>query len=264
MSRPTRASDRKSIVVTGASSGIGRATAERLASEGHHVFAVGRREHELSALSGEHPEITPVPLDVTDEPAVRSVLERVEAETAGRGLDGVVNAAGTMIGGPIESASDADARGQFEVNLFGLLSVTRAVIPSMRVRGSGRIVNISSILGRFVLPGSGLYAASKFAVEACSDALRLELAPFGIQVVVVEPGITSTALGNEFPERLRRGAVSPSTVADVVVRAAVAANPRARYVVGGRNRLNVGLLTALPTRIADTTKRRVVGQPPAS
>ena len=259
MSRPTNASDRKSIMVTGASSGIGRATAERLALGGHQVFAAGRREHELSALAEGHTEITPVPLDVTDESAVQAALKTVEGETGRRGLDVLVNAAGSITVGPVESASDADVRGQFEVNLFGLLSVTRAVIPSMRARGEGRIVNISSVLGRVALPGSGVYAASKFAVEACSDALRIELAPLGIQVIVVEPGLTNTAVGHEFPERLQRGAASPGTVAGAVVRAAVTSSPRARYVVGGRNRLTIGLLTTLPTRVADTTKRRFVG-----
>jgi NAD(P)-dependent dehydrogenase (short-subunit alcohol dehydrogenase family) len=276
-----RTADHKTIMVTGASSGIGRATAGLLASEGHRVFAVARREHELSALADEHPGVTPVVVDVADVSGVAAAYRDVDTATAGRGLDVLVNAAGNIVLGPVEAVPDAEARRQFEVNLFGLLTVTRAVLPAMRARRNGRIVNISSIMGRFVLPGWGLYSASKFAVEACSDALRMELGPFGIVVVVIEPGMTDTALydgatadgsrtgafgayrpkwkAGFVPERLTTGAVPPETVARAVTSAALAAHPRARYVVGWHNRLNARVVPALPTSAADRARRRIVG-----
>jgi NAD(P)-dependent dehydrogenase (short-subunit alcohol dehydrogenase family) len=276
-----RTTDHKTIMVTGASSGIGRATAGLLASGGHHVFAVARREHELSALAREHPGVTPLVVDVADVSAVNAAYKDVDRATAGQGLDVLVNAAGNIALGPVEAIPDAEARRQFEVNLFGLLTVTRAVLPAMRARRRGRIVNISSIMGRFVLPGWGLYSASKFAVEACSDALRMELGRFGIVVVVVEPGMTDTALYAEstadcsrteafgayrpkwkagfVPERLTTGAVPPETVARAVTSAALDAHPRARYVVGWRNSLNARVVPALPTSAADRARRRIVG-----
>jgi NAD(P)-dependent dehydrogenase (short-subunit alcohol dehydrogenase family) len=276
-----RTADHKTIMVTGASSGIGRATAGLLASEGHRVFAVARREHELSVLADEHPGVTPVVVDVADVSAVDAAYQDVNRATGGRGLDVLVNAAGNIALGPVEAVPDAEARRQFEVNLFGLLTVTRAVLPAMRARRSGRIVNISSIMGRFVLPGWGLYSASKFAVEACSDALRMELGNFGIMVIVVEPGMTDTALydgatadgtpteafgayrpnwkAGFIPERLTTGALSPETVARAVTSAALAAHPRPRYVVGWRNRLNARVVPALPTSAADRARRRIVG-----
>jgi NAD(P)-dependent dehydrogenase (short-subunit alcohol dehydrogenase family) len=275
-----RTADHKTIMVTGASSGIGRATAGLLASEGHRVFAAARREHELSLLADEHPGVTPVAVDVADVSAVDAAYQDVDRATAGRGLDVLVNAAGNIALGPVEAVRDAEARRQFEVNLFGLLTVTRAVLPAMRARRSGRIVNISSIMGRFVLPGWGLYSASKFAVEACSDALRMELGNFGIVVIVVEPGMTDTALyhgaadgsrteafdayrpkwkAGFVPERLTTGAVPPEAVARAVACAALAAHPRARYVVGWRNRLNARVVPALPTSAADRARRRIVG-----
>ena len=134
-------------MVTGASSGIGRATAELLASEGHPVFAAAHREHELFALAREHPRVTPLVVDVTNEPSVDAAYKKVDSATGGEGLDVLVNAAGNMTLGPVEATPDTDARRQFEVSLFGLLSVTRAVVPSMQARGTGRIVNVSSVMG---------------------------------------------------------------------------------------------------------------------
>jgi NAD(P)-dependent dehydrogenase (short-subunit alcohol dehydrogenase family) len=195
----------------------------------------------------------------------------------------LVNAAGILVLGPVEAVPDPQTRAQIEVNLFGALAITRAFLPPMRQRGAGRIVNVSSILGRFALPGSGLYAASKFALEAASDALRIELAPFGVQVVLVEPGVIDTPLyqraaasvagydqalepyravwpeGLGFPERLLRAAVSVDTIAATLAEAALAPRPRPRYRPGLRNRLNTRLLTTLPTRSADRVKTWIAG-----
>jgi NADP-dependent 3-hydroxy acid dehydrogenase YdfG len=275
----------KVIMVTGASSGIGRVTAARLADAGHVVFPAARRAGELDSLAAEHRKARPIVLDVTDQASIDRGLEQVHAATNGYGLDVLVNAAGRLILGPVEAVPAEQVRAQFEVNLFGLLAVTRAVLPPMRERGAGRIVNVSSILGKCAFPGSGLYSATKFAVEACSDALRMELTPFGVNVVLVEPGVVDTPLyrvaaeslpslrndaiepyratwpsGFRFSERLLKQAVSVESVAAEVVRAALASKPRSRYRPGLRNRMNIRLLTALPTRAADRIKERLAGQ----
>jgi NAD(P)-dependent dehydrogenase (short-subunit alcohol dehydrogenase family) len=272
------------ILVTGASSGIGRATAAGLADAGHLVFAAARREDALEALAAEHPQIRPVVLDVTDAASIGRGRDQVETATEGYGLDVLVNAAGMLVLGPVEAVPDEETRAQFEVNVFGSLAVTRAFLPAMRERGAGRIVSVSSILGRFVLPGSGLYSASKFALEAWSDALRMELAPIGVRVVLVEPGVVDTPLyaraatslsrydeafepyhaawprGFGFPERLLRAAAPVDRIVGTVVEAALAPNPRARYRRGIRDRLNVRLLTTLPTGSADRIKTRIAGR----
>jgi NAD(P)-dependent dehydrogenase (short-subunit alcohol dehydrogenase family) len=272
-------------MVTGASSGLGRVTAARLADAGHVVFAAARRASELNALAAEHPNARPLVLDVTDQASIDEALGHVRTATAGHGLDVLVNAAGRLILGPVEVVPDEQVRAQFAVNFFGLLAVTRAVLPPMRERGSGRIVNVSSILGKCVFPGSGLYSATKFAIEACSDALRMELAPFGVSVVLVEPGVFDTPLyesatatlsslndealkpyratwpsGFGFPERLLKAAVSADSIATEVVEAVLAPKPHSRYQPGLRNRTNIRLLTALPTRAADRIKKRLAGQ----
>ena len=276
-------SNQRFIMVTGASSGIGRATTARLADAGHMVFAAARRASALQALAAEHPHARPVVLDVTDQTSIDSAAGQVAEATGGHGLDVLVNAAGILILGPVEAVPDELARAQFDVNLFGLLAVTRAFVPPMRTRRSGRIVNVSSVLGRYVLPGAGLYSATKFAIEAVSDALRMELAPFGVRVVLVEPGVTDTSLydsatalipgydtalepyrltwaaGFEFPPRLLKGAAAAASVASEVAKAALAPNPRPRYQPGLRNRMNTALLTALPARAADQTKLRIAG-----
>jgi NAD(P)-dependent dehydrogenase (short-subunit alcohol dehydrogenase family) len=167
------------IMVAGASSGIGRATAARLADAGHVVFGAALGASALGALAADHPRVRPLVLDVTDQASIGNAHQQVETAPSGHGLDVLVNVAGTLALGPVEAVPDEQTRAQFEVNLFGSLAVTRAFLRPMRERGTGRIVNVSSILGRFVLPGSGLYSASKFAIEAYSDALRMELAPSG-------------------------------------------------------------------------------------
>jgi NAD(P)-dependent dehydrogenase (short-subunit alcohol dehydrogenase family) len=285
--RPAPPPLQRCILVTGASGGIGRATAARLADAGHLVFAAARRPEELRALAATHPGVRPLPLDITDPAAIDHARHQLTDQTGGHGLDVLINAAGTLILGPVEAVADPQTRAQFEVNLFGTLAVTRAFLPPMRDRGQGRIVNVSSIMGRFSLPGSGIYAASKFALEAASDALRIELAPFGVQVVVVEPGVIATALyqraaaalpddqalgpyraswpaGFGFPQRLLQAAAGVDPIAATLAEAALAARPRARYRPGLRNRLNTRLLTALPTRASDRIKIWITGMASAA
>jgi len=173
------------FLVTGSSSGIGRAIAREAAAVGHRVFASARNPEDLAELS--RPGVLePIALDVTDAPSVTRALDTVR-DRAGR-LDVLVNNAGWGQMGAVEDVSIERWRALFEVNVFGLLRVTQAALPLMRSGGGGSIVNIGSIAGRISYPFGGAYCASKFAVEAISDALRLEVERFGIRVVLIEPG----------------------------------------------------------------------------
>jgi NAD(P)-dependent dehydrogenase (short-subunit alcohol dehydrogenase family) len=272
------------IFVTGASSGIGRAAAIELASRGHRVFAGARRAAALEELAATTPGILAVPIDVTDPDSVRAAVARVDEVTDGRGLDALVNAAGYALTGPVEGLSREAIEHQFATNVFGVLEVTRAFLPRMRERRSGRVVNISSVLGRFALPGLGVYSATKFALESLSDALRMELSDFGVAVVLIEPSWVATDLAgasarqaSEFSiamegyeelltktgayvaDQMSNNGVSPEAVARRIADAAESAKPKSRYLVSAKDKLLVGFLRALPDRAADRGKRRTVG-----
>jgi NADP-dependent 3-hydroxy acid dehydrogenase YdfG len=276
----------QSILITGATSGIGRDAALRLARAGHLVLAGGRRVDALAALARESGgRLEPVVLDVTDPASVEAARELVDRRTGGRGLDVLVNNAGFALPGPLEALAEEDLRELFDTNVFGLLAVTRAFLPGMRERGQGRVVNVGSIMGRVAMPLLGAYNASKHAVAALTDALRMELASFGISVVLVEPGAIRTgfatrALAGLAPyrdpgspyaaalsgtdaawARVYRFAPGPAAAGRAVARAATTARPAARYVVPAHNRLIVAALGALPTAAADATKRRIMGLP---
>ena len=278
----------RSILITGATSGIGRDAALRLAGAGHLVLAGGRRADALAWLARTSGgRVEPLVLDVTDPGSVAAAAELVERRTGRRGLDVLVNNAGFALPGPLEVLDERDLRELFDTNVFGLLAVTRAFLPAMRERGQGRVVNVGSIMGRVAMPLLGAYNASKHAVAALTHALRMELAPFGITVVLVEPGAVRTgfaarALTGLGPyrdpaspyaaalagtdaawARAYRFAPGPASAGRAVARAATADRPRARYVVPARNRLVVAALTALPTAAADATKRRIMGLPRA-
>ena len=166
----------QSILITGASSGIGREAAMRLVRAGHLVLAGGRRPDALAGLArAAGGRLEPVVLDVTDPASVEAARELVERRTGGRGLDVLVNNAGYALPGPLEALADADLRRLFDTNVFRLLAVTRAFVPAMRERGAGRVVNVGSIMGRVAMPLLGAYNASKHAVAAATDALRMEL-----------------------------------------------------------------------------------------
>jgi len=270
----------KTILVTGASSGIGRATAVQLAEAGHTVFAAARRVDRLAELAREvSGTVIPVELDVCDPDSVRKAVETV-AETDPDGLDVLVNNAGYALTGPAETFTTDDVRAQFETNVIGLFDVTRAFLPQMRARRAGRIVNMSSLLGEISVPGSGIYGGSKHAVEALSDALRMELKQFGIDVVVVQPGFVSTEINvtrhmatnggavadyatlerelTAYLEAQTKTAVAAEVVAACVVRASLTSRPKARYVTPRRDALVLGMLTTLPTRVTDALKLRLV------
>ncbi|WP_205697610.1 SDR family NAD(P)-dependent oxidoreductase [Conexibacter sp. SYSU D00693] len=182
----------EAVLVTGCSSGIGRATAERLAARGHTVYATARRVEALSDLAARG--CRTLALDVCDEASMRAAVDEVVAREGAVGV--LVNNAGYSQSGALESLAMEDVRRQFETNVFGLLRLSQLCLPGMRDQGWGRVVNVSSMGGRLVFPGGGAYHATKYAVEALSDALRFEVAGFGVAVTVVEPGLIRTAFGD--------------------------------------------------------------------
>ena len=276
---------RGAVVVTGATSGIGRATALRLAHDGWLVFAGVRRVAAGDTLAAEAgaigagAQLRPVRIDVTDETGVAAAASAVGASLAEHGLPlaGLINNAGIAAAGPIEEVPLARLREVLEINVVGAVAATQAFLPLLR-RGRGRIVNISSVSGRIASPFLGPYAASKFALEAVSDALRVELAPWGVRVILIEPGPVATpiwgkgeamvatdraGIGAESPyapylgrvraafrDGARRG-IPPEEIAEVIARALVAPRPHARYLLS-RNRAAVELISrAVPERLRD-------------
>lgn len=181
----------KAVLITGCSSGIGEATARRLAGHGWTVYASARRLDSIQHLADAGCKL--LQLDVTDEDSMRAAVETVEREQGAVGV--LVNNAGYSQGGPIEQVPLESVRRQFETNVFGLIALTQMVLPAMRDQHWGKIVNIGSMGGRLTLPGGGLYHATKHSLEAISDALRFEVRGFGVDVVLVEPGLITTEFG---------------------------------------------------------------------
>jgi short-subunit dehydrogenase len=276
----------KTVLVTGATAGIGKYLALDLAKRGHRVIATGRSVSALAKLAEEARglgvSLATVVLDVTDRGTLKSAVVAVRALTATHGIDVLVNNAGYGQGGPVLELDDDTVRKQFETNVFGLLAVTRAFVPEMRRRGEGWIVNVSSIGGRVTFPFFGAYHASKYALEAFSDAMRAELRPFGIRVVVVEPGpITSsfseTAFGSldargeaaaRYPAAYGRAtgirALTDRFSFDAehvarAVRSAMGGRPRARYVAPRFLGWILGTLSFLPTCLVDALFRSAFG-----
>lgn len=268
-------------LVTGASSGIGRATALLLARTGHRVFATVRSdagEAALRAAAGGLP-IEILRLDLADEEGARRTVQEV-LQRAGR-IDVLVNNAGYAKLGAVEDLPRADLRHQFEVNVFGAIQLCREVVPMMRTQRRGRIVNVSSLAGKVSVPLMGAYCASKFALEAFSDALRAELKPSGIRVVLVEPGPVATNFNRlarneshvvlESPsafaavyERLRqtpqeRWAASSEQVARTILHAVSSSHPRARYRVRIREAVAVGFVSLIPRGALDWLLIRFAG-----
>lgn len=271
------------VLVTGATAGIGKDAVHRLARAGLRVIATGRDERKLAPLAAEG--IATVLLDVTDAASLERAVERVDAITAGHGIDVLINNAGYGEMGPLETFSTDRVRAMFETNVVGLARVTRAFVPAMRRRKSGRVINVSSLLGRTTIPAQGPYAATKHALEALSDALRRELAPFGVSVVVVEPGAVDTGfsdiaygaldrLANDpewsdacarirrLAELNRRGAAPPEAVSRVLLEAATARSPRPRYVVPCTAAAQLALTRAMPRRLYEVAMRRAMGLRP--
>ncbi len=279
--------DLPAVVVTGASTGIGASCALRLVQHGYRVFAgVRNPEDGERLLRGTRGGLQWLPLDVTDAGMIAMAAETVRSAQGHRGLAGLVNSAGIAVGGPLEYLSVDRLRTQLEVNVVGLHAVTQAFIPLIR-QARGRIVHIGSIAGRIASPFTGAYAASKHAVEALTDALRLELAPEGIHVSVVEPGQIRTpiwdkglrefsSLTAQIPaegmlryrgrlqalhhilERARTRSTPPEAVAGAVLHALESSVPRTRYVVGRDARLRLWMARLLSDRAMDVVVLRAL------
>lgn len=268
------------VLVTGCSSGIGAAVARRLADAGHTVYATARKTADLQTMIG----VTVRALDVTDEASMQSVVTEIVTEHGRVGA--LVNNAGYGEYGAIEDVPMDAVRRQFETNVFGPARLVQLVLPSMRAAGEGRIVNMSSMGGRLTFPFGGYYHASKHAVEAISDALRVEVAPFGVQVVLVEPGLITTRFGATATETMTATTADdspyaeasrsveqamadsygnslmtagPEAVARAVERALTARHPRSRYVVTPAARALITARTVAPGKVWDRVVRRNFG-----
>jgi NADP-dependent 3-hydroxy acid dehydrogenase YdfG len=269
----------KAVLVTGCSSGIGRATALELAERGWRVYATARRLETLGDLAAKGCQT--LVLDVTDEDSMRAA---VNAVTEAEGAVGVlVNNAGYSQSGAVETVPLEEARRQFETNVFGLLRLCQMVLPGMREQRWGKIVNVSSMGGRLTFPGGGLYHATKYAVEALSDAMRFEVRGFGVDVIIIEPGLIITNFGDvaagsvesavedgayadfnrsvaKLTEQAYRGSMArlgsgPEAVAKAITRAISAKRPRARYPVTPSAHLLINQRRLLPDRVWDLIMR---------
>jgi NAD(P)-dependent dehydrogenase (short-subunit alcohol dehydrogenase family) len=278
----------RSTLITGASTGIGRATALRLDTAGWQVFAGVRKEEDAASLRTDASErLTPLMLDVTDAGQISTAAETIGEKVGPGGLDGLVNNAGIAVPGPLETLPVDDFRRQIEINLTGQLAVTQALLPAVRA-ARGRIVFTSSIGGRMAFPMFGAYHASKFGLEAVGDAFRQELRPWGIKVVIVEPGSIATPLWERgdaevdtIGERagdghadlygktiatyrkvaMKAGArgIAPEKVAARIEHALNTRRPRTRYLVGADAKGQALTVRFLPDRLRDWIVARVTG-----
>ena len=275
----------KTVIITGCSSGIGQATAARLAKRGDWtVYATARKTDTLVEL--ESVGCRPLALDVTDDDSMVAAVDIVKNESGT--IDALVNNAGYSQSGATETLDLDDVRRQFETNVFGLVRMSQLVLPSMRERRDGRIVNISSMGGKLVFPGGGAYHATKHAVEAFSDAMRFEVAGFGVKVVIIEPGLITTnfdqaavasmdlddkgpygefnrkvasATSDVYKGPMKRLGGPPDAVAKVVEKALTARNPRSRYTVTPSARLTLATRGMMSDRLWDRAMRSTFPQP---
>jgi len=270
------------IFVTGASTGIGRATVERLAADGFAVLAGVRRDADAPPAAAGH-----VLIDLSEPESVVAAAKHVLELTDGT-LTALVNNAGINVNGPFEALPIEEWRRQFEVNLFGQLSLTRELLPSL-LASRGRVITVGSVGGRYSAPFLGPYSASKFAVRAWMDALRHELDPHGVKAVLIEPGAIDTPIwnkGNAHADAIlgdlseeqkqryagqvagarklaamaERNAIPPAKVADVIAKALTAPRPRGRYLVGTDAKAQA-VIAAAPTRVSDWVTRRLLRAP---
>jgi NAD(P)-dependent dehydrogenase (short-subunit alcohol dehydrogenase family) len=277
----------KAVLITGCSTGIGRATAERLGRSGWTVYASARRPESIADLAGSG--CTTLALDVCDEASMRAAVDMVEQAHGAVGV--LINNAGYGLEGPFEETPMAEIRRQFETNVFGLIRLTQMVLPAMRRQHWGRVVNLSSMGGEFTFPGGGFYHATKHAVEALSDALRFEVRGFGIDTIVIQPGPIKSGFGDTAVTNLTSPSAPDSpyaafrlalakvirdaydgpmamfagtsdAVARVIENAIAAERPRARYRVTAVARIMIGLRRMLPDRAFDAFLRTQL-KPPA-
>jgi NAD(P)-dependent dehydrogenase (short-subunit alcohol dehydrogenase family) len=279
-------SSKKMAIVTGASSGIGLAATQELARRGFHVLAGVRKQQDASRLASDNVE--PVIVDITNEAQVAVLADRVAHDPQGRRLGALVNNAGVALNAPVEAIPMAEWRRHFDVNFFGHLAITQALLPALLADGDGRLVNVSSIGGRVAFPTYGAYAAAKFALEAFSDVLRREVNRLGVKVIVIEPGTIATPIwgkGRATMETLAAGmtadqharygdliaamykqseiqagsGIQPQRVAMVIADAIQARKPRTRYLVGRDARLLAGLSKLLSDAMLDRLIARNLG-----
>jgi NAD(P)-dependent dehydrogenase (short-subunit alcohol dehydrogenase family) len=276
----------KAVLITGCSTGIGRATAERLAAAGHVVYATARRPESIADLAARG--CRTLALDVTDEGSMQAAVDAVvEAEGA---VGALVNNAGYSQSGALETLDMADVRRQFETNVYGLLRMCQLVLPGMRDQRWGRIVNVSSMGANFTFPGGGIYHATKYAVDALSDALRFEVRGFGVDVVIIQPGLIRTAFGETAAavtpagegdgpyaafnanvaqmtkDAYERGPLArlggePEAVARAIERAITARRPRIRYRVTPSARLLITQRALMTDGMWDAMLRSQFEQP---
>lgn len=275
----------QTILITGATSGIGRHAALHLARRGHRVLATGRRQEALDSLAAEAAGLAlhAFRLDVTCTDSVERAMATIHELTDGSGVDALVNNAGYGQMGPVELLDDAVVRAQYETNVFGLLRLTRAVLPAMRRKRAGRIVNVSSVGGRMTFPLMGVYTSTKYAVESLSDALRNEVAPFGIGVSLVEPGPIKTEFADvsvkstagfrgdagayqaavdqmeKTQAKFEAQMFPPDSVTSAITHAIESRRPKPRYVAPKRFVGVLWLASVLPTRWTDALMQRLSG-----
>lgn len=273
--------DKEIVLITGASSGIGLEVALKLLNKGYTVYGAARRTELMKPIQESGGNI--IPLDFYDEKSISSTINTI-IQKEGH-IDVLINNAGFGLGGAIETVSMEDAKKQFEVNVFGLAKITQQVLPYMREQKKGRIINISSIAGLFSTPFMGWYHASKYSVEALSDALRLEVLPFNIKVSLIEPGFIKTDWGKiaadsilkssegtayaEKGEKIssyyrktycqKKKITPPSSVADIIIKSVTTKNPKTRYRVGKCSGFFTTISRLLPTKILDTYKIKEYG-----
>jgi NADP-dependent 3-hydroxy acid dehydrogenase YdfG len=270
-----------SVLITGCSSGIGHATAELLQAHGYDVYATARNPDAIADLAqrGCHT----LALDVTSEESMSAAV--AEIERTADGIDVLINNAGYSQSGAVESIPIEDVRAQFETNVFGLVRMCQLVLPGMRARGQGKIVNLGSMGGRLTFPGGGLYHATKYALEAISDALRFEVRGFGVDVILIEPGLITTGFGEVASDSVGRAGQDagdpyadfnrqvakvtaeayegpmvklgggPEKVAATIVKALGTRRPKARYPVTPSAHLMIGQRRITPDRVWDLMMR---------
>ena len=269
-------SETGAVLITGCSTGIGRATAEHLAAKGHTVYATARKPESIADLEGDG--IKTLALDVTDETSMAAAVKAVEDAEGAVGV--LVNNAGYSQSGAVESVKLDDVRAQFETNVFGLIRMSQLVLPGMRAKGGGKILNIGSMGGTLTFPGGGIYHATKYAVEAISDAMRFEVKGFGVDVVLIQPGLITSDFATAAVGALNTGTTDegpyaefnqavasetagayegplsrfggpPAAVAKVVEKAITSGRPRTRYKVTASARVVMRQRKLLTDRMWD-------------
>jgi NAD(P)-dependent dehydrogenase (short-subunit alcohol dehydrogenase family) len=274
----------QTVFISGATSGIGLVTARMLLEKGWHVYAAGLPQDDFSLL--EHERVTTLPLDITDAQAVSAAVATIQRQSGS--LNALVNNAGIQLPGALEALPMDAMRRQFEVNVFGHLQVTREMLPLLRAANGARIVTVTSLMGKVAMPILGAYSMTKHALEAMSDALRLELAPQKIHVAVIEPGAIQTPMTGSMGKLMERAqsalsadlhalydplyeamssalvtqekhATAPETVAKAILHALSAKKPRSRYAIGGAVKGLILMRNLAPEEIGDRILQRALG-----